>query len=163
MQSLEEFIISQYMMMGKRIEQLKQKKRYKHWAFYQQSFNTSIVYTGYEIVSQSIKADKAIERLDGTLRTIEHHIEILEMKQGFWNKFLSSLTAEEQQYFHNKYIKGYVCLNERLDHRATEEIEEINQAIVMCYCTKTEYKEPIELVENDFMDNIDRLLDVVGV
>lgn len=163
MGSLEEFAISQYMMIGKRIEQLIQKKAYKHWAFYQQSFCTTIAYTGYEIISQSIKADKAIERLDETLRMIDHHIEILKMKQGFWNKFLSSLTAEERKYFHDKYIKGYVCLNERLDQLATEEIEEISQAIVMCYCTKTEYVEPVEIVENDFMGNIDRLLNAVGV
>lgn len=163
MRSLEEFAISQYMTINNRIEHLKQKKAYKHWEFYQQSFYTSIAYTGYEIISQSIKADKAIERLDETLRTIDHHIEILKMKQGFWNKFLSSLTAEERKYFHDKYIKGYVCLNERLDKLATEEIEEISQAIVMCYCTKTEYVEPVEIVENDFMGNIDRLLNTVGV
>ncbi|WP_430598330.1 hypothetical protein [Enterococcus sp. AZ177] len=88
MKSLDEFVISQYMTIEKRIENLKQKKAYKHWEFYQQSFYTSIAYTGYEIISQSIKADKAIERLDETLRMIDHHIEILKMKQGFWNKFL---------------------------------------------------------------------------
>ena len=163
MESLEEFAISQYMMIDVRIKQLVQKKAYKHWAFYQQSFCTTIAYTGYEIVSQSIKADKAIERLDETLRTIDHHIEILKMKQSFWNKFLFSLTEEEQKYFHDKYIKGYVRLNERLDQLANEEIAEINQAIVMCFCTKTEYVEPVELIENDFMGNIDRLLDVVEV
>lgn len=163
MESMDEFIISRYMTIDRRIEQLKQKKAYIHWEFYQQSFCTNIAYTGYEIISQSIKADKAIEKLDERMRLIEHQIEILKLKQQFWNKFLSSLTAEEQKYFHNKYIKGYVCLNERLDQLATEEIEEINQAIVMCFCTKSEYKEPIELVENDFMGNIDRLLDVVGV
>lgn len=163
MESLDEFAISQYMMIDVRIKQLVQKKAYKHWAFYQQSFCTTIAYTGYEIVSQSIKADKAIEKLDETLRAIEHHIEILKMKQGFWNKFLSSLTAEERKYFHDKYIKGYVRLNERLDQLGNEEIAEINQAIVMCFCTKTEYVEPVELIENDFMGNIDRLLDVMEV
>lgn len=163
MESLDEFIIRQYMTMNQRIKKLEQKKVYKRWAFYQQSFYTSIAYTGYEIVCQSIKADKAIERLDETLRKIDQHIKKLEMKQGFWNKFLSSLTAEEQQYFYNKYIKGYVCINERLDQLANEEIAEINQAIVMCFCTKTEYVEPVELIENDFMGNIDRLLDVVEV
>jgi hypothetical protein len=163
MESLEEYVIGRYMTIDQRISRLEQKKRYKRWAFYQQSFYTSIAYTGYEIVSQSIKADKAIENLDERMRPIDHQVGILKMKQGFWKKFFSSLSAGNQRYFKNKYIQGYDCLNERLDQLATEEIEEINQAIVMCYCTKTEYKEQIELVENDFMGNIDRLLNVVGV
>lgn len=75
---------------------------------------------------------------------------------------MSSLSSEERQYFEDKYIKGYVCLNEYLDHLATEKIEEINRAITICYCTKSEYKEAIQLVENDFMGNLDRLLNVVG-
>lgn len=66
MESMDEFTISQYMILDKRIEQLRQKKVYKHWAFYQQSFYTTIAYTGYEVVAQAIRADRAIEKLDGT-------------------------------------------------------------------------------------------------
>lgn len=163
MESMDEYIISRYMMIDKRIEQLKQKKVYKQWAFYQQSFCTTIAYTGYEIVAQAIRADKAIETLDETLRVIDHQIEILEMKQGFWRKFLQSLTTEEQLFFHKKYIKGYVCLNERLDNLAIEEIGQINEAIAIRYATKREYAKPIQLIQNDFMGNIDRMLDVVEV
>lgn len=104
-----------------------------------------------------------MEALEGTLRAIDHQIEILKMKQGFWKKFLASLTAGERSYFHKRYILGYVCLNERLDTLALEEIKEISQAIVMLYCTMEEYQEPIELIEDDFMGNINRLLAVVGV
>lgn len=163
MERMDEFVLTQYMTIEKRIEQLQRKKKYKQWLFYQQSFYTSIVYTGYEVIAQSIKADKAVEALDGMLRAIDHQIEILQMKQGFRKKFLASLTARERSYFHKRYILGYVCLNERLDTLALEEIKEISQAIVMRYCTMEEYQEPIELIEDDFMGNIDRLLDVVGV
>lgn len=163
MEGIEEYVIGRYMVIGQRINLLEKKKHYKRWAFYQQSFYTSVTYTGYEIIAQSIKADKAVENLDERMRLIDHQIEILKMKQDFWKKFLSSLSAADQQYFKNKYIKRHVCINDRLDRLATEEIAEINQAIAMCYCTKQEYAEPIELVENDFMCNIDRLLDVVGV
>ncbi|EGO7832338.1 hypothetical protein FH947_001906 [Enterococcus faecalis] len=163
MESIDEFTISQYMALDSRIKHLRQKKIYKHWAFYQQSFCTTIAYTGYEVVAQAIRADRAIEKLDGTLRLIDHRIEILNMKNKFWKKFLSSLSSEERQYFQDKYIKGHIRLNGRLDNLATEEIDEINQAITMCFCTKSEYKEAIQLVENDFMGNIDRLLNVVGV
>ncbi|MFG5502023.1 hypothetical protein ACFJYO_16670, partial [Enterococcus faecalis] len=78
MERIDEIIISQYMKLNQRIERLKQKKRYKHGLFYQQTFHTTIAYTGYEIISQSIKVDKAIEKLDETLRLIDHQIEILE-------------------------------------------------------------------------------------
>lgn len=151
------------MFVARCIGHLQRTKKYKRWLFYQQYFYTSITYTGYEVIAQSVKADKAVEALEGTLRAIDHQIEILKMKQGFWKKFLASLTVEERSYFHKRYILGYVCLNERLDTLALEEIEEISQAIVMRYCTMEEYQEPIELIEDDFMGNIDRLLAVVGV
>lgn len=163
MQSIEGFVISRYMSINQRIKQLEQKKLYKRWAFYQQSFYTSIAYTGYEVIPQSIKADKAIENLDEQIQLIDHQIEVLKMKWGFWKKFLSSLSVADQQYLKNKYIKGHICINERLDRLATEEIEEINQAIELCYCAEDVIQESIELVENDFIGNIGRLLDFMGV
>lgn len=163
MERMNEFIINRYMTIDRRIEQLQWKKKYKRWAFYQQTFCTTTAYTGYEVVAQAIKTDKAIEKLDETLRLIDHQLEILKMKQGFWHKFITLLSSKEQQYFHDKYIKGYICTNEHLERLAMEEIDEIGQAIAMCYCTKQEYQEPIKLVENDFMGNIDRVLEAVGV
>ncbi len=163
MERIDEMIISQYMKLNQRIERLKQKKRYIHWLFYQQTFHTMIAYPGNEIVAQAIKADKAIEKLDETLRIIDHQIEIVTRKHNYWQKFLNSLSMEEQGYFYARYIKGYVCLNDRLDRLALEEIEEINQAIVFRYCGQVDYQEPIQLIENDFMGNIDRLLEAVGV
>lgn len=163
MERIDEVIISQYLTLNQRINRLKQKKRYKHWLFYQQTFHTMIAYTGYEIVAQSLKPDKAIEKLDETIRLIDHQMEILTVKQRYWQEFFNALSSEEQRYFYVRYIKGYMCLNERLDRLALEEIEEINQAIEFRYCNKVEYQEPIQLIENDFMGNIDRLLEAVGV
>ncbi|MDU3686269.1 MAG: hypothetical protein E7G01_10490 [Enterococcus faecalis] len=160
MERIEEFVISRYMTIEQRIEQLKQKIIYKQWAFYQQSFYTNIAYTGYEIVCQSIKVDKAIETLDETVDVIQHQIEILEVKKHYWQKFLTSLPRKEQQYFHDKYIRGYECVNERLDRLATEETEEIAEAVSLRYIENKDYIKPIELVENDFMGNIDKLLNV---
>lgn len=166
MESMDELTISRYMTLNNRIDELRKKKAYKQWAFYQQSFYTSIAYTGYEIISQSIKADKAIECLDEILRAIDSHIEKLELRQTFWNKFLSSLTPKEQDYFQKKYLRGHVVMNQYLDHLAMEEIIEINDAITLRYCTNEEDKEQIayaELIENDYAGNLERLLGVLEV
>lgn len=166
MENMDEFIIRRYMTIENRINELERKKSYKKWAFYQQSFYTSIAYTGYEIYSQSIRADKAVERLDEILRTIDRRIEKLKIRRYYWTTFFSTLTADEKNYFEKKYIMNYTMMNQHLDHLAMEEIVEINDAITLRYCTNEEGKEQIayaELIEDDYAGNLERLLGVLEV
>lgn len=160
MQSIDELAISQYMTLADKLGKLQQRIKYLHWVFYQQTFHSKIVYTGYEIVSQSIKADKAIERLDETIRTVEQHIKLIETKQRYWQAFLNSLSVQDHQYFINKYIKGYVVVNEYLDSLALEEIDEINSAIVFQFCSlfEEEDREHLELSAEDVQTSIDSIL-----
>ena len=163
MQSLEYYVISRYMIIGKRINKLEQKKRYKRWMFYQQTFHTSVAYTGYEVIVEAIKTDKAIERLDETIRAIEQHIKLLEIKQRYWEKFFNGLSFQDRQYFTQKYIYGHQMINERLDRMALEEIDEIDNAIAFQYCAMTKYEEPrIELTKDDPQANIEAILEFLG-
>lgn len=161
MQSIDELAISQYMTLADKVGKLQRRIKYLRWAFYQQTFHSRIVYTGYEIVSQAIKVDKAIERLDETIGTIEQHIKLIETKQRYWEDFLNSLSVQDRQYFINKYLKGYVVMNERLDSLALEEIDEINSAIVFQFCSlfeEEEDREHLELSTEDVQTSIDSIL-----
>lgn len=160
MESIDELAISQYMTLGDKIKKLNHRKSYLRWAFYQQTFHSKIVYTGYEIISESIKADRAIERLDETIRTIEQHIRLVKQKQHYWQDFLNSLSQQDRFYFTRKYLKGHTIINERLDRLALEEIDEIDRAIVFQFCSMMEEDEleEIDFSMNDGQSAIDSIL-----
>ncbi len=159
MKSLEEMEITHYMMLDQQIRSLHRKKITKRWEFYQQSFYTNTSYTGYEIVAQAIKPENGIERLDMIIEAIDAHIHILTLKKKYWCEFFESLTSKEQRYFWKKYVLGHVVNNVRLDKLAISEIEEIIVAISFQLGIRDEDTDHEPLIENDFLGNIDLLLE----
>lgn len=127
MGGLETLTISRYLALSNKITDLKNYKQYKYWEFFQQSFNTSIVFDGYEVRPSSIKLETAVARLDRLLRMIDQRIEINEAKHRYWMKFFNELTKEEQAYF--SQYSTLVQKNKRLDKLAIMEIKEIDEAI----------------------------------
>ena len=135
------------------------RKRYKRWEFYQQSFYTNIGYTGYEIISQAIKPDSGIERLQLIIEAIDNHIGILKLKRKYWRRFLNSLAPQEQFYFKQKYVLGYQVDNIDIEKLAIEEIQEIIVAISFQLGIHDEDTDQEPLTENDFLGNLDLLLE----
>lgn len=163
MQSLEEMEITHYMTLDQQIGSLYRRKRYKRWEFYQQSFYTATAYTELGVVSQAVRTEKAVERLELMLAIIDSHIRILTLKKKYWIQFLNNLAADEKRYFKRKYLLGHTANNERLDKLAIEEIQEIIVAISFQLGIRDEDTDQEPLIENDFLGNLDILLERVGV
>ena len=127
MDGLEKLTIKNYLDLPNKISHLKSYKEYKRWEFFQQSFNTSIVFDGYEVRTSAIRLESAISDLDRLLRVIDQRIKINLKKYHYWKQFLGSLSGDDRNYF--KYFNTSLEKNGRLNRLAIMEIKEIEEAI----------------------------------
>lgn len=164
METFEEMEIQRYMDLRNEIGWLTQRKVIKRHEFYQQTFTSHVVYNGHEVVTQAIRVETGVINLDMLMRKLDIRIEIAKTKQCYWDKFIKSLSSEDQKYFFLKYVRGQQRTNERLDKLAAEEIQEIQEAISFRYGYRDEDTDRIELVPDDYLSNMDRiLLEMAGV
>lgn len=162
MRTFEEEEIQNYMYLNQEIARLKHKKIVKRHEFYQQTFSSHVVFTGYEVISQGKRVETWVEHLDNLMRCIDRQLEIAEIKENYWQKFFKSLSCEEQTYFFLKYIKKQPQLNEPLDNRALEEIKEIQEAVMLQLGFQDEDTNKIELIANDYLSNLDLIINQLG-
>lgn len=144
------------------IKLLEARKEYYHWEFYQQSFHTGVVFSGHDIRSQAIKADKAVIELLEKLRVLDEHIEVLVLKQKYWNDFLTTLSDKDVSYIRSRFSKREVVpANKRVDGLALEEISEIETAVNFQTGRDDLVTGKYKLRTGDFMSNIDEILSMV--
>lgn len=159
--SIEQANISFYMDLSNYIRDLRKRKKKARSNFYQQTFHTHVAYNGYAIYTECFRPEVAVITLDEQLNAIDRRIEIAETKLKYWQKFLNGLTEKDHAYFIKRYRFRHSVYNDLLNNQATEEIREIEGAIMLRYGNKDEYTPKIELSEHDYMSNIDDLLALV--
>lgn len=152
--------IYRYMSLSLEIDCLTVKSKFYRWEFYQQSFHTGVVFSGYDIRSQAIKIDNSIIKLSELLDAIDEHIKMLKAKRKYWHSYLDSLEQSDQDYLIGKYSEMTIKkTNNLIDRKAIEEIQEIETAICFMFGYEETVLNQYEIKHGDFLGNMMRIID----
>ncbi|MGX6962380.1 hypothetical protein [Vagococcus xieshaowenii] len=163
MEQFDEQAIKKYMHLELLEKELVHSKERYRDERYQSSFCSHVVFGDLGIYSESIKPATFVEQLDRFNRIVDDRIKINQFKQKYWNKFMDSLEPYERNYLVDRFIKGYAVDNEQVKQKAIEEIEEITMAVSLWLGVEDEDTKEIELVQDDYLGNMDAILNAINI
>lgn len=173
MAKVDEDLVSTYFYLQIKIDRAKERIEQYEREFMCKNFYTG-VQTRYEVMQTvAFKLEKEVVNHVAAIETAEQHIQTLQLKLKYFNRFWSGLNNSDKEYYTNRYKYSYEVMNDRLDNLIMDEVKEIEEAAVHCfrnsippaYYRKTELEklEKPERLEDTPEDHFKAMMDQLGV